>query len=73
MDNTGAAEKLAIIITIATFITVYLRETGCEGEQWVYMFQDRIQWRGSCEKYNEISDSMKGQGTSLPAKRLSAS
>ena len=36
-----------------------LQETGCEGMDWIELAQDRDNWKGSCERGNEPSGSIK--------------
>jgi hypothetical protein len=40
-------------------IKMGLRDIGRGGVDWIYLAQDRAQWRGSCENGNEPSDSIK--------------
>jgi len=31
--------------SVLTFIKMYLKETGCDGVEWINLAQDRLQWQ----------------------------
>jgi hypothetical protein len=38
-------------------VEIYLKDTGCEGSEWIHLAQVRGQWRAVVEHDNEASGS----------------
>lgn len=49
---------------------ISLNAIGWEGVYWIYLAQDRKNWRGSHERVDESSVSMNSQGISSLAEEL---